>query len=289
MILLFKIIIDSACDLPKKIIEKFDIDILPFKIYIDNREYKDGININTKDVYKSMRNGKFPRTAQVSPTTFNKTFTNYARKGTSCLYIAFSSQLSGTFQTGIMVAKKVKKQFPDFDINIIDSKCGSTAIGLAAKKAAEMIESGHSKTDIIETVKFYTQHLEHIFTLDNLKYLQHGGRINKTKAFIGNILNIKPILNLQNGKICLLKKVRGKKRVLDNIMKIMATRSKNIPGQTIGISHADDKELALKIKEMIKEKFEYNDFIINLVGSVLGVHLGIGGVGIFFLNKKPSN
>ena len=150
MIPLFKLIIDSACDLPQKMIEKLNIDVLPFRIYINEKEYRDGIDINTQEVYDAMRDDKFPRTGQVSPTTFKKTFEKYAKEGTSCLYIAFSSQLSGTFQTGMMMARKVKEQFPNFDINIIDSKCGSTAIGLAVKKAAEMIESGKSKNDIIE-------------------------------------------------------------------------------------------------------------------------------------------
>ena len=280
-----KLIVDSACDMSEKLIHKYNIDILPFNVNINDKTYLDNYEIDTEDVYESMKNGTIPTTSQVSPKSFEKTFTREAEKGNRCIYISFSSKMSGAYQTANIVANQVKKKYSDFSIDIIDSKSGSMAIGIMAMKAGEMIEKGKSVTKIIETIKFYAEHIEHFFTLDNLKYLQHGGRISKTKSIIGNILNIKPILTVENGTVKLLRKVRGTKKSLKNIFKQFKEKTYNIKEQTVGISHAGDREKAKELESMITENFGDIDLHITSIGSVLGVHLGIGGVGIFFLNK----
>jgi len=288
-----KLLVDSACDLPKDLLNKFDIDVLPLKILLDDKEYLDGIDITTEKLYKEMRSGKYPKTAQVSPKIFKKYFTKYAKAGKECIYIAFSSELSGTYQTAVIMAEDIKEKYDNFKINIIDSKCGSTATGLVAYKAGQMIANNFSIDRILKTIRFYSTHMEHIFTLDSLKYLYHGGRINKTSAFVGDLLKIKPILQIEKvqegkGKIKLIKKVRGQKQALKKIIEIMKERSVYVKDQIIGISHADDLAKALKLKKMIEKEFGYSNFIINFIGSVLGAHLGIGGVGVFFLNEEPE-
>src|SRR5690554_824447 len=120
-----QIITDSACDLPLDIVDKLNIDVLPFLIHLDDAEYVDGRTIHPEQIYEAIRDGKQPRTSQVPADSLWETFSNYAEKGISCLYLAFSSQLSGTCSTAKLIAKEVKKRYPKFKITICDTQSGS--------------------------------------------------------------------------------------------------------------------------------------------------------------------
>lgn len=282
------IITDSTCDLPLEIIKEYDIEVLPFSLHVDEKEYLDGITIETEVLYQTMREGKTPKTSQISPSLMKKSFIHHAQQGDTCLYISFSSEMSGAYQTSLIIAREVKELYPDFDIEIIDSKSGSLALGLVVYQAARMVRDGKTKKEILNFIKYQTSHMEHVFTVDNLEYLHKGGRVSRTSAIIGNILNIKPILHVKKGQILLLEKVRGRKKALERLLELMEMRCLKTKEQIIGITHADDLETALQLKTMIQERFGFNDFIINLIGSVLGAHIGIGGVGLFFLNETTN-
>lgn len=279
------IIVDSTTDLPEEIIKEYCIEVLPLGVYIDGRGYLDGVDINTGEVYKYIREGKVIETSQVSPVIFKNCFEKHALNGDSCIYIAFSSEMSGTYQTSIMVRNELLETYPDFDLDILDSRGGSTATGLTVYNAAKMARAGMPKSKIIEMIKFNSEHVEHIFTIDDLRHLYRTGRISKTSAVIGDLLGIKPILDVENGKIVPIEKARGQNKALKRILELMEERGA-LDNSIIGISHADDLEVALKLKCMIEERFGIKDFMINLIGSGLGVHLGIGGVGVFFFNKQ---
>ncbi|MFN2363624.1 MAG: DegV family protein [Halarsenatibacteraceae bacterium] len=281
-----EIVIDSACDLPENMIKNYRV--LPFRIIINEQEYKDGKDININQVYKHIRNKDYPKTAQVSPVDFKNTFTELAKNNKDCLYIAFSAAMSGSYQTAKLMAQKVKAEYPNFNIEIVDSKAGSTALGLLVNYASKLLKQNLSVNKIAEILREKRNNLVHLFSLDNLTTLQKKGRLSKGKAFIGNLLNIKPILEVINGEIVLTKKVRGKQKTLNKIIKEMANKSKQLDKQIIGISHADDKELALELKDLIKEKYNPEDFMINLISPVLGAHLGIGGIGVFFFTEPPE-
>jgi DegV family protein with EDD domain len=282
------ILTDSACDLPEDLVNQYAIEVFPFPIIINDTTYLDGINMSTHQLYQAMKNGQHPKTSQVNPMLIRQSFLEHARKGESCLYIALSGAVSGTYQTSLLMAKEVKEMYPDFDIDIIDSRGGSLGSGIVVLKAAQMAQAGIDKSEIIEYVRNQSPRMEHIFTLDNLETLYRGGRLSRTGLLMGNILNIKPILHLENGRIVLLQLVRSKKRALEKLLEIMATRSAKVKSQTIGIAHADDLETALKLKSLIEERFGFQNFIITLIGSLIGSHMGIGGVGIFFANKVYS-
>lgn len=279
------IIIDSTTDLPEEIIKEYSIEILPLGVYIDNKGYLDGIDIKTEDVYKYIREGKIIETSQVSPLLLRNCFEKHALNGDSCIYIAFSSELSGTYQTSVMIKNELLETYPDFELEIIDSRGGSTATGLTVYQAAKMTRAGRPKSEIIDMIRFNSEHVEHIFTIDDLRHLHRTGRISRTSAIIGDLLGIKPILDVEDGKIIPIEKARGQNKALKRILEIMEERGAS-DNRIIGISHADDLEIALKLKCMIEEKFGIKDFMINLIGSALGVHLGIGGVGVFFFNKQ---
>ncbi|HKL75981.1 MAG TPA: DegV family protein [Halanaerobiales bacterium] len=282
-----KIIVDSACDLPKKILKEYDIEILPFNIHIGDESYKDGIDIQVDQVYQSIRDKNFPKTSQISPEDIKKVFVKNAKAGYDSIYISFSSKMSGAYQLAKLVARDVEEKYKECKIDVLDSKAGSVATGIIAYKAAILADEGKDRKEIIKKVKFFANHIQHVFMLDNLKALMRGGRISKTKSFIGNILKIKPILHVNDGEIELLQKVRGSKKAINKMIDFLKNKSYDLSEQLIGVAHADD----LKQAELLKEKIEEiggNIFCIEKIGSVLGVHLGIGGIGIFFLDKKES-
>lgn len=281
-----EIVIDSACDLPPNMIQNYKI--LPFRIIINGQEYKAGKDININEIYQCIKDDNYPKTAQVSPIDYKDTFTELAKTNKDCLYISFSAAMSGSFQTAKLIAKEVKTEYPNFNIEIIDSKAGSTALGLLVNYASKLIQKNLSINKIADILREERTNIVHLFSLDNLTTLQKGGRLSKGKAAIGNILNIKPILEVIDGKIVLSKKVRGKKKMLKTIVNEMDNKSKSLDQQIIGISHADDKDLALKLKDLIKEKYNTESFLINKIGPVLGAHLGIGGIGVFFFKNPPK-
>lgn len=280
-----RIITDSASDLSAELTKKFGIDVLPLSVLLGEVEYKDGETIEPKELYDNMRAGKVYKTSQVAPHTFKEKFEEYAKNNESCIYIGFSSELSGTYQSSTIAKEEILEEYPDFDVTLIDTKCASGGFGLVVLKAAQMAMEGASKDDIVKATEFYAQHMEHIFTVDDLEYLFRGGRVSRTAAVIGSLLNIKPILHVDKGRLVPLEKVRGRNKVLKRMMDIIEERGVSLSEQTISITHGDDLDIALKAKEMMEERFGCKDFIIRDVGCAVGAHSGPGTLAIFFLNK----
>ncbi|MEC1261574.1 DegV family protein [Bacillus swezeyi] len=277
---------DSAADLPKSFYDEHHISFIPLRVLLDEKEYDDLLTIQPLDVYEAMRNGKAPKTSQPSLKFLKDTFSELAEQNKPALYIAFSSELSGTYQTAVMAANEVKEEFPDFDLRIIDSKCASLGYGLAVKHALTLATNGNTIQEIEPSVKNFCEHLEHIFTVDDLTYLARGGRISKASAFVGGLLNIKPLLHVEDGKLVPLEKIRGKKKLLRRIIELMKERSLDLSDQTIGISHGDDAETAEEIKGLIEAEFQPKEIVVNMIGSAVGAHAGPGTLAIFFPGKE---
>ncbi|HFK1457427.1 TPA: DegV family protein [Bacillus cereus] len=281
-----KIITDSAADLPVELLQAYDIDLIPLRVYDEaETEYLDGVTLESVTLLQKMREGAVYRTSLPSLETFQEKFVSYAKAGNPCIYLAFSSELSGTYQSSVLIKEEVKETYADLDLEIIDTKCASLGQGLVVLEAAKMAKDGASKEDILNRVAFLMNHMEHIFTVADLQYLVRGGRLSKVAGFIGGLLNIKPILNVEEGKLVPLEKVRGKKKVLGRIVDIMEERGKELKGQTIGITHGDDLETAEALKALITERFGCEVFIVNTIGAAIGAHTGPGVITLFFLNE----
>ncbi|MFS0864201.1 DegV family protein [Fredinandcohnia sp. 179-A 10B2 NHS] len=283
-----KILTDSGSDLPLQFFKDYDVTLFSLGVHLDGQDYEDIATIHPAEVFNAMRDGKAPKTSQVSPQRFKDVFTELAKEKQAGLYIAFSSELSGTYQTAVMMRDEVKEEFPELDLTIIDTKCASLGQGLVAKAAAELAAKGGSKEEIIELVTFYINHMVHLFTVDDLEYLARGGRVSKASAFVGGLLNIKPILNVEDGKLIPLEKIRGKKKVAKRILELMEERGKDLSQQTIAISHGDVEGEALEYKRLFEEKFGCKSVYINMIGAAIGSHAGPGTIAIFFLNELPK-
>ncbi|MEC3034287.1 DegV family protein [Bacillus thuringiensis] len=280
-----KIITDSAADLPVELLQAYDIDLIPLRVYDEvETEYLDGVTLESVTLLQKMREGAVYKTSLPSLETFQEKFVSYAKEGNPCIYLAFSSELSGTYQSSVVIKEEVKETYADLDLEIIDTKCASLGQGLVVLEAAKMAKNGASKEDILKRVAFLMNHMEHIFTVADLQYLVRGGRLSKVAGFIGGLLNIKPILNVEEGKLVPLEKVRGKKKVLSRIVDIMEERGKYLKGQTIAMTHGDDLETAEALKALITERFGCEVFIVNTIGAAIGAHTGPGVIMLFFLH-----
>ncbi len=287
---MIKLIVDSTCDLPDEYIKKYDITVLSLKVLIEDKEYLDKKTITVDEIYNAMRKGIMPKTSQPSPKDIYDTFKECAEAGKDFIYLAFSQELSGTYQLAQNILNEIKEQYPKVNMKVIDSRGGSTATGLIALQAAEMdlkISSDYNK--IIERIDELTYCIEHIFTIPDLSWLIKGGRIGKAQGMIGNILNINPILDVKAGNMEVIHKVRGRKKALGMVVNLLEERAGSLTDQIIGISHADDLAAAEALIELIKSKLGCTNFIVNKIGSVLGSHLGIGGVGVFFFNNNAKD
>lgn len=283
-----KIITDTASDLPKDIIELLNIEVLPIWVIIEEKEYLDGQSLKPKELYSKMRSGLVPKTAQISYNQFMTAFEKYTAVGDTIICLPFSKGLSGTYQTSLLAKRDLLEKYPDAKIEIIDTDCVLLGLGLIVKKAAEMARDNYSIEKILEMIEWRKNHVEHIFTVDNLEYLYRGGRLSKTEAMVGSLLNIKPVLNVESGKLVTLEKKRGRMKSIKRLIEIMEDRGVNTDEQLIGISHCDDSDAVNKIKECICKINPNQEFLIADTSAAVGAHMGPGGLALFFMNEKES-
>ncbi len=280
-----RIFADSACDLPKEFYKTNPVTLIPLRVQIEEAEYLDVETIESKEVFAAIRLGKLPKTSQASPEQFFSLFEELAKSGEEGLYIAFSSELSGTHNTAVMIHDQVKEEYPDFNLTIIDSKCASLGYGLLIKEADRLHKAGEPLERIEEIIRFKAAHMESLVTVEDLDYMARGGRLSKSSAFIGGLLNIKPIIHMEDGKLVPIEKLRGRKKLNKRILELMEERGERLHEQTIAISHGDDEAYALEMKAMIEETFHPKNVEIYMIGSAIGSHTGPGTLAIFFSNQ----
>lgn len=283
-----RILCDSACDLPGTILEELGIEQLPIVVIKGEKEFFDKVNINPEEVYKGMRDGEVFKTAQITPITFENAFEKHVKNGDEIIYIGFSSGLSATYQSASLAKMTLMEKYPNADITVVDSKAASCGYGLIVYEAGKALKNGASKEEVIKIIEFYSENVDHIFTVDNIEYLYRGGRVSRTNAILGGMLNIKPILEVRDGKLVALEKVRGKTKVLKRMVELVGERNINseLSNTTFCITHADDLETADKLKAMITEKYGSKDFIVNHIGGAIGAHVGPGSLTIFYSKRK---
>jgi DegV family protein with EDD domain len=283
------LIIDCCCDLPIEYVEKNNVELLSLTVNLNGREYKDnlGKDLPYKDFYLAVRNGAMPSTSQINVFDFEKEFRKHVSLGKSIIYIAFSSALSGTYNSACIAKETILEEYKDADITIIDSKCASLGEGLLDYYAIEMLKNGASKEEIVNWVEENKLKVNHWFTVDDLNHLKRGGRVSGTAAAIGTILDIKPIMHVDDeGKLIPVTKVKGRKKSIRALAEELNKRIINPEEQIIFISHGDCIEDAKFLEKLILEKHKVKDVIINNIGPIIGSHAGPGTVAVFFIGEK---
>ena len=287
IIMALKIVTDSASDTPKWIIEKYGLHVIPTPVVIDEKDYFDGKTIFPEEFYNILRTGKDIKTYHINSAMFYDNFLPYAKNGDEVIYICFSTGIAGTFNAANIAKTELTLEYPDFNLTIIDSKCASLGFGLATYYALRMQEAGASKEEIIEAIKWHCDHMDHIFTVKTLEYLLKGGRLSKTSALAGSLLDIKPIIEINDaGALVAIEKVRGRHKSLKRLVEMVGERGKDLKNQIICVVHGDDAETMEEVKEMLKSKYGCENFIDNYVGCAIGAHTGPGIIGIIYLDEE---
>lgn len=284
------ILTDSSCDLPEKTAKDLDISVVPLSVLIDEKKYTnylDGREISFSKFYELLRQGKKATTSSPNVSDFENIMNHFLSLGKDILYLGFSSSLSGTYSTGFTAADKLKEEYPDRKIYIVDTLCASLGQGLLVYLAVLEKRSGKS----IEEVKNFVENLKlkicHWFTVDSLQHLKNGGRISAATAMIGSILNIKPIMHMDNnGKLVATGKVRGRKTSINELFNKIKANSSNVSEQSVFISHGDCEEDAKYLADKLKKQLNVKNVLINHVGPVIGTHSGPGTLAVFFIGNE---
>ncbi len=282
-----KIITDSASDTPRWVIEQFNLHVIPTPVVIDEKDYFDGKTIKPEEFYQILRSGKDIKTYHINSMMFYDNFEPYAKSGDEVIYICFSTGIAGTYNAANLARTELLEQYPEFDLTIIDSKCASLGFGIAAYYALLMQKNGASKQEIIDGIVWHCEHMEHIFTVSTLEYLLKGGRLSRTSAIAGGLLDIKPIIHVNDiGALESIEKVRGRQKSLKRLIEIVGERGKDLENQIIGVVHGDEAETMEEVKEQLNKTFDCKRLIDNYVGCAIGAHTGPGIIGIIFLNES---
>ncbi len=285
----FIITTDSTCDLPREYIAKHGIQLLPLYYSFDGSIYGDKNELEPKDFYNKMRSGSMPTTMAVNPDNANEIFRNLLNEGYDILHIAFSSGLSGSCSVAVTVARELCDEIPGAKIVVVDSLCASLGEGLLVHKAIELKDSGKSLDEIADWLEKNKFNLCHIFTVDDLHHLHRGGRVSKAAAIIGTLINVKPVLHVDNeGHLIPLNNVRGRKKALISLVDQMEKRLEGYKetNDIIFISHGDSLEDAEFLAAQIKERFGIDNFLFNYVSPTIGSHSGPGTIALFFMGNN---
>lgn len=283
-----KLYADSATDLPLEFFKQKEVELFPLRVHIQNQDYEDLIGIHPKEVYSKIREGEQPKTSQVSPETFYNEFEKLAKNSESGLYIAFSSALSGTHDTAVMMRDQILEAYPDFNFIIIDSKAASMGYGLLVQLAARLRDEGLSLNEVEQRIRIALEQLQSLFTVEDLDYMARGGRVTKTSAFVGGLLNIKPLLHVEEGKLIPIEKIRGRKKVIKRLVELIGERGTGLENQVIAISHGDDLETAEELKALLEQAYGVSSFEIQMIGSAIGAHVGPGAIAVFFFSEPQQ-
>lgn len=281
----FVITTENTTDLPKDYYEKHDVEYLYLPCTMDGIVYNKQNDIPYKEFYDRMREGSMPTTSQINSEDAKEAWRPFIEDGREILHLAFSSGLSGSCNSAFIAANEMREEYPDCKIIVIDSLCASLGQGLFLDKAVQLRNEGKSLEETARWMEEHKLNMVHLVTVDDLNHLHRGGRVSKVSAVLGTMINIKPIIHVNNeGKLIPVNKVRGRKRSLTTLVDMMADQIKGYEDKnsSIFLSHSDCEEDARFVAKLVEERFGYKDFLINSIGSTIGAHTGPGTVALFF-------
>ena len=280
---------DTTADLPEDYITKNGLEILTLSYTIDGQTYERGHDMDYHEFYEKVRAGSMPTTSQVNPDQATREFERMlVDNDKDILHISFSSALSGTYNSEFIAAQDLMEKYPGRKIIVIDSLCASLGQGLLVHKAIGLKAEGKSIDEAAAWLEENKKHLIHMFTVDNLFHLHRGGRVSKATAIVGTMINIKPILHVDDqGRLINIDKVRGRKKSLQALVDGMAERLKDYDGEndTFFICHGDCIEDAEYVASLVKERFGIKDCLIGYTGPTIGAHSGLGTLALFFMGS----
>ena len=285
----YKILTDSTTDLSPQLVAQTGVTVLPMTYTIGEKSYRNDpeeTDLSSGDFYDMLRGGAMSTTSQINVETFREVAGKMARDGFDVLYVGFSSGLSGTFNSARIAFEDLSAEYPEHKFLAVDSLCASMGEGLLVYHAAQQQKAGRSIEETARWLEENKLHLAHWFTVDDLNHLKRGGRVSGAAAFFGTMLNIKPVLHVDDaGHLIPMEKVRGRKASLDALGAHMEQDSVDPTSHSVFFSHGDCRSDEEYVADLVREKFGTQDIRIHSIGPVIGSHSGPGTVALFYLGR----
>ncbi|MDD6045960.1 MAG: DegV family protein [bacterium] len=286
----FLIITDSTCDMPQEMADELGLAILPIRVSMEDKEYAhylDGRELGFHEFYEKLRAGVPAKTSAANQEDFLSLMEPALAAGRDVLYIGFSSGLSSTYNVGVMTAAQLAEKYPERKVYAVDSLSASFGEGLLVYHAVQQKLAGKSIDEVRAFVEENRLHLCHWFTVDDLQHLKRGGRVSAAAAAFGTMLNIKPVLHVDDeGHLIPVSKVQGRTASIKALLKKMQETAVNPTEQVVFISHGDCEKDAEKLAAMVRESIGPKEIVLNPIGPVIGAHSGPGTVALFFLGTE---
>lgn len=284
----YTIVTDSSCNLPEELIDELELEVLPLVFMVDDTQYQSYLKGETTDLkqfYTMMREGKVITTSLPNLSDAEELFESVFKNGNDILYLGFSSGLSGTYEGMRTIGNALSERYPERTFVSVDTLAASVGQGLIVYYAAKKKQEGASLEEVAQWVLDNRLNLAHWFTVDDLMFLYRGGRVSRTAAFAGSLLNIKPVLHVDDeGLLIPMEKTRGRKKSIQALVSHMKeTGTAPLKDQLIGISHGDCIEDVEYLQKLITEEFGVTNYLVNYVDPVIGAHSGPGTLALFFL------
>ncbi|MCQ2449797.1 MAG: DegV family protein [Clostridia bacterium] len=286
----FVIVTDSCSNLNDNQITEYGVTMMPLRYYIGDKEYTgfvDGHQTDFAEEYMRLRQKEKITTSLVSREQCDDLLLPLLAEGKDLLILAFSSGLSGTYQSIVNACEDYREEYPDRNIIVVDTLAAALGQGLLVYYAVQMKRQGKSMEEIAEWVENNKLKLRHVFTLDDLFFLKRGGRLSGSGAILGSLMNIKPMLHTaDDGKLYVTGKVRGRRTSIEKLVDEVATTGIDMANQVCFISHGDCEADAIALKEAIAERCGTKEFVVNPLVPVIAAHSGPGTLAVFFLGDK---
>ena len=295
MTMSFELVTDSCCNLAEETIDRYGLHVLPLTFMADGEDtvyqsYLKGEKTDLSQFYKMMRDGKVFRTSLPNLGDTEALFRSLLDTGRDILYLGFSSGLSGTYEATELLAKQLRGEYPDRKIYTVDTLAASGGQGLLVWHACQHAEAGEGIDAVRDWVEDNKLRLAHWFTVDDLMFLWRGGRVSKTSAWAGTLMNIKPVLHVDDeGHLIPMEKVRGRKKSLTALLNHMEkTGTQPLADQMVFITHGDCLKEAQWLEQQIRERFGVRNIVVNCIDPVIGAHSGPGTMALFFLASNRN-
>ena len=277
----YVITINSTCDLPKDWVWERKIPVVPLKCTIGDKTYRDMYDLSADEFYGMLRAGAMTVTSQTSPQEAMDILEPILKEGKDILHLAFSSGLSGTYNSMCIAAEELREKYPERKIVVVDTLCASMGEGLIDYKALELQKEGKTLEEVAQWVEENKLKICHFFMVDDLNHLQKGGRISKTAAVLGTMVQIKPIIYLDNeGKLQIIRKERGRKKGMNKIVDMASEATEGKTPDIVMIPHGNCPEDAAYVAELVRKKMGVTNVMMNDLGTVIGGHTGAGMIAV---------
>ncbi|WP_019229633.1 DegV family protein [Sedimentibacter sp. B4] len=277
-----RIVIDSTSDVTDEIIDKYNLKMVPLTVNFENESFLDKVELSSSEFFEKLEKAeKLPTTSQVSPGAFVEAFSEILLEGDQILGIFLASEFSGTYDS----ARIAKDMIGSDNIRIIDSRSVCLGTFSLILEAIKLVNEKKTIDQIVAELEATKDKVVAIAGLDTLKYLEKGGRLSKGQAVVGSILNIKPVIEIKDGKLAVIEKVRGKNKTIKWIDEWIEKNNYDLSDKTVLLFHARSYDQLKVLRETIEEKYKIKEIIEQEIGPVIGTHAGPGVLGVSFLNK----